>query len=112
MVVLITIFLLLFILLFTKSRIKFGFFEIGSAATQVRRLGRYEIDALENCIRQEIRDVIRREAPPLRDGNVEELPRIGRAVQEERADDRRIPSGVRETESPEYDIPVTQIPAT
>ncbi|CAB4022957.1 Hypothetical predicted protein, partial [Paramuricea clavata] len=112
MFVLITIFLLLFILLFTKSRIKFGFFEIGPAPTQVRRLGRDEINALENCIRQEIRNVIRREAPPLRNGNVDELPRIGRAVQEERADDRHIPSDVRETESPEYDIPVTQIPAT
>lgn len=84
MVVLITVIIFFCILLLTKSRIKFGFFEIGAADIHVRKLEREEMNALRNCIREEIRDVIRREE------NIEELPRIVRAVQEERAEGRHI----------------------
>ena len=86
MVVVITASLLLCVLLLSKSRIKFGFFEIGAADTDVRKIGREEIIALRNCIRDEVRDVIRCQE------NIEELPRIGSAVQEERARHRYISS--------------------
>jgi hypothetical protein len=105
MIVIITVFLLLCILLLTKSRIRFGFFEIGPAATQVRRMEREEINALTDRIRQEIRGVIREELVPVRDGNLEELPNLGSAVREERAHDRQTPGGV-------HDIRNTQSPAT
>ena len=102
MVVLITVILLLFILLLTKSRIKFGCFEIGPTVTVAKRLESQEIDTLRDCIRQEIRDVFERKVAPDRFGNLEESPRLRRSVQDERADHREITGGVQE-----YDIPNT-----
>ncbi|XP_028416186.1 chloride channel CLIC-like protein 1 [Dendronephthya gigantea] len=106
MVILMTIFLLLFILLMTKSRIKFAFFEIGPATTQAKRLERQEIDALKHCIRQEICDVLKRKVDVFdrkdRLNNLEESPRLSSSVEEERVDHRKITGGVQE-----YDIPHT-----
>ena len=68
----------------TKSRIRFGFFEIGPDPVQVRRLEKEQMDALRDCIRNEIRENDPRAiAAPVREGNVEEFSRT--AVQEERA---------------------------
>lgn len=100
MIVLISVVLLLFILLLTKSRIKLGFFEIGPAVQAA------EIHALKNCIREEMKAVLHRQPVAVRDGNLEEFPRIVHAVQEERAKELlHVPRGVCETESPESDQP-------
>ena len=73
--------LLFCLLLLAKFRIKLAFFEIGpAAATQVRLEGN-DMNALRDCIRKEIREIA-----PVRNGNVEELPRIKRTADEERAD--------------------------
>ena len=83
MVVLITVLIFFCILLLTKSRIRFGFIEIGAPDTHVRKLEREEMNALRNCIRDEIKKV-----------NIEELPRIREAVQEEKLKGRH--SGIAE----------------
>ena len=88
MVALITILIFFCILLLTKSRIRFGFIEIGAPDTHVRKLEGEEMNALRNCIRDEIKNVIHRKV------NIEELPRIRGAVQEEKLKGRH--SGIAE----------------
>lgn len=106
MIVIITVIMLLCIFLLMRYRVKFGFFEIGPGVTYTRRLEKEDIEDVRNCIRQEIANFIRREVAPVKQGNLEELPKIKAAVQEERSDGHYIPHGVRETNSSGKGLPV------
>lgn len=94
--------LLLCLLLCTKSRIKFGFFEIGPATQPLTRLQNEDITSLLKAVEK----IIRKEIEPIRKRRTE-IPRNEAVVHDEKLD-VEVNHCVRETHSPRFDIPIVE----